>query len=113
MYANAGALHRAYRLIEVETGYDVLTRSVPLSSWQGHEIYAAFTVCSSYLLICLAIPLPRSLYDAIETALYVVLLNGNVAAAWAASCGVFRRPLLTSWPPSPLCRRASELAIHT
>ena len=112
MYANAGALHRAYRLIEVETGYDVLTRSVPLSSGKGTR-YMPPLQCArlTFLLPChsFAPLLVRRHRDRP----YAVLLNGNAAAAWAASCGVFRRPLLTSWPPFPLCRRASELAIHT
>ena len=93
MYGNIGALHRAYRLAD-EAGHAVLAHTLPLRSWQGCELYAGGTVCAAFLLVCLALPPPRSLWEGGAWLFFVLLLNGNVAAAWVGAAGLLGRPLL-------------------
>ncbi len=93
LYANVGSLYRAYRILEV-FDINVLTQTIPADEWNGYEIYSLMTVVSSFVIICTSIPTPQNRLELAETVLYIVLLNANVASAWATPRGFFRRPLV-------------------
>lgn len=113
LYANVGALHRAYRTMSAQ-GNDTLVHTLPLSAWSGVEVYAAVTVVGGFLVICSSLPAIRTpcsrrrLAEAAELLAYTVLLNGNVAAAWIASTGVWRAPLVTVMPLACRCAGAAQ-----
>jgi hypothetical protein len=104
LYANVGGLYRAYNVLHDEFGLDVFTQTVGYHEWRGYEIYAAVNVVGGFVLICSSIPPAMNLKTwrgigiLLELILYVILLNANVAAAWIASRGVFRAPLVAAKP---------------
>lgn len=100
LYANVGGLYRAYVTLHEEFGLEVLTQTVRFDEWRGYELYAAVNVIGGFVLICASIAPPssirtwRGIVELLEIVLYVLLLNGNVAAAWIASEGFWRAPLV-------------------
>lgn len=104
LYANVGGLYRAYTALHDEFGLDVFTQTVGIHEWRGYEVYAAVNVVGGFVLICSSIPPAskiktwRGVGDLVELTLYVILLNANVAAAWIASRGVWRAPLVAAKP---------------
>lgn len=91
-YFNVGALYRGYKILEAD-GHDVFVHTVEFGEWRGYELYAAVNVIGGFLVICSSIPFPTSLSTFVDTLGYVVGLNGNIAAGWIASEGVYRPPL--------------------
>ena len=104
LYANVGGLYRAYNVLHDEFGLDVFTQTVGFNEWRGYEVYAAVNVVGGFVLICSSIPPAMNLKTwrgfgiLLELILYVILLNANVAAAWIASRGVVRAPLVAAKP---------------
>lgn len=104
LYANVGGLYRAYNVLHDEFGLDVFTQTVGYHEWRGYEMYAAVNVVGGFVLICSSIPPAfnlktwRGFGNLFELILYVILLNANVAAAWIASRGVLRAPLVAAKP---------------
>ena len=104
LYANVGGLYRAYNVLHDEFGLDVFTQTVGFNEWRGYEVYAAVNVVGGFVLICSSIPPVTNLKTwrgigiLLDLILYVILLNANVAAAWIASRGVVRAPLVAAKP---------------
>ena len=98
LYINVGSLYSGYRLIE-GLGYSVFTQTAALGEWAGYELYAGVNVIAGFVLLCASTPAPRGFggwrgyAQLLDTVLYVILCNGNVAAGWIASRGVWRPPL--------------------
>ena len=109
LYLCVGSLYRGYQLAE-SMGDSVFTQTVGLGEWYGYEIYAAINVIGGFVLIAASIPVPRRLIEFVETLLYLILLNANVAAGWIASTGVTRRRLCTPRMPFKWKSSASSTA---
>ena len=94
LYSNISSLYDAYLNAEREFGDVVFSQTVGLNRWYGYEIYAAVTVVGGFIVICASAPAPRRWTELVEMILYIILLNSNVAAAWIASVGIMRPPLV-------------------
>lgn len=94
LYVNVAAIYTAHAKMQQNFGVDTLNQTIALNEWRGYELFAAVQVIAVFLAICVSLPVPRRILEGIETVFYIVLLNGNVAAAWAASTGIWRQPLV-------------------
>ena len=92
LYLHIGVLYRGHADLEA-MGHALLTNTISLVEWGGYEFYGLVTVVWSFLVISVSVPVPQTCAELLETILYIILLNANVAAAWIASMGVFRRRL--------------------
>ena len=98
LYLNVGALYRGYEFA-AQSDQFVFAQTVSVWEWYGYELYAAATVVLGFLLVSACTPVPRDFSALAETVLYVILLNGNVAAAWVAAAGVCREALVQPYHP--------------
>ena len=100
IYVNIGTLYRGY--LELESiGKEVFTQTLGIGEWYGYEIFAGVQVVLGFLILCASIPTNqfklktlRGTLSVLETVLYVILLNANVAFGWIASAGFLRGPLV-------------------
>ena len=103
LYANIGALRAGYRTME-GLGSATFAQTIALDEWHAYEVYAAVSIFGGFLVLCSSLPVPRTCAQAMETALYLVLINANIAAAWAATEGVTRRRMTTPRVPWSVLR---------
>ena len=87
LYLTIGGLYKGYS----RQNGDIFEIDVPLSEWTGLELYSGISIIYSFILICSSIPFPKSIIEFLEVCLYLILLNGNVAAAWICMTGFVRR----------------------
>ena len=103
MYANVGALHRAYRMMGI-LGHDTLAHTLEINKWRGYELYSAVNVVGAFFIISSSIPVPskifsgRGLLELVEICFYIILVNANIGAAWLASAGIVRPSLIRLTP---------------
>lgn len=100
IYVNIGTLYRGYLRIEA-LGKEIFSQTVSIEEWYGYEIFAGLQVVFGFLLLCSSIPTKelnltsvRGTLAIVETVVYVVLLNANIAFGWIASNGIFRGDLV-------------------
>lgn len=85
LYLTIPSLYRAYK----DLGTDVLTNMVPGNEWDGYEMYSIFTVFYGSLILCFSIK-AKTFLEYLEVVFFVILINANVAAAWAGVVGMKR-----------------------
>tara|TARA_A100001015_G_C15027362_1_gene731250 strand:+ start:288 stop:1142 length:855 start_codon:yes stop_codon:yes gene_type:complete len=104
LYASVPSLYDAF---QTSSAHDRLS-TVSANEWYGYEMYALISVAGGFLVICSGLRWPclaalgraRFAGQWVETLAYVLLLNANVAAAWAAKQGVLRSlhvPRIFGW----------------
>ena len=119
LYANIGALHRGYRLMNDVYKKEIFVQTHSIDEWLGIELYAGLTVVMGFLVICASLPPPsnvRSWSGAgsfLDMAFYIILLNANVGAAWIASRGVFRPGWKTASPMNCILPASRVTQSHT
>lgn len=79
VYSMIGCLYNAYKRLDDQ----VLTNRFPLYEWSGFEMYSLISVCYAFILISASVQIPRDVYECLEVIVFIVLLNANIAAAWA------------------------------
>lgn len=74
----APGLDKAYRRID----YGFLGNRVSFDRWSHLHIVAAVQVFGIFLLICSRLRFPNTILSALGLLAFLIILNGNVAAAW-------------------------------